>query len=315
MRKHKILLLLFSFMASLDLVCIGHLVYDIRDYIEAFPSADRTVHLRMPPQISAGGSAANVALNARRLGHSSGLIANVGDDPHGRFILSELAKDGVDLAQTKLIKKGRTGLSVILIDPNGEVMVIEDLGCADWPRRMPAQYIRSAKWVHIAGCSLEWMKQASSIASKIGLPISFDPGRAASKLGKKALDPILKRVDLLIINRKELAAITGSFSIEGVKALSKEYQCSVVLKQGSGPALSSTSGHELFSVPSFRAPKVVDTLGAGDAFDAGVICGKLENRSLYEAITMGHACAAAKVMHAGAQSMPKKEKIKKLFKF
>lgn len=302
-------------MASLDLVCIGHLVYDIRDYVEAFPSADRTVFLRRPPQISAGGSAANVALNAVRLNHSSGLVANVGDDQHGRFILSELAREGINSSHVKLVKKGRTGLSIILIDPNGEVMVVEDLGCVDEARRLSPSYLSSAKWVHVSGCNLDWMKQAARIAGKAGLPFSFDPGRAASRLGRAALEAVLKHVELLIINRKELAAITGSFSLDGVRELSREYGCSVVLKQGSGPALACTGGHDVFSVPSFKAPEVVDTLGAGDAFDAGVICGKLENRPLYESIKMGHACAAAKVMHAGAQSMPKRAQIKKLFKF
>ena len=302
-------------MASLDLVCIGHLVYDIRDYVEAFPSADRTVLLRRAPQISAGGSAANVTLNATRLNHAAGLVANVGDDPHGRFILSELAREGINTAHIKLVKKGRTGLSIILIDPQGEVMVVEDLGCVDEVRRLSPAYISSAKWVHVSGCCMDWMKQAAGIAGKAGRPFSFDPGRAASRLGRKALEPVLKHVELLIINRHELAAITGSFSLEGVKELSRDYDCSVVLKQGSGPAISCTGGHDVFSVPSFHAPEVVDTLGAGDAFDAGVICGKLENRSLYESIKMGHACAAAKVMHAGAQSMPKRSAVRKLFKF
>jgi len=302
-------------MSSLDLACIGHLVYDIRDYVEAFPSADRTVLLRRAPQISAGGSAANVALNAIRLNHSSGLVANVGDDMHGRFLLSELAREGISSPHVKLVKKGRTALSIILIAPDGEVMVIEDLGCVDDGRKISSDYLSSSKWVHVSGCNFDWMVQAAKIAGKSGLPLSFDPGRAASRLGKKKLEPILKHVELLIINRKELQAITGSFSLQGVKDLSREYGLSLVLKQGSGPAVFCKDGRESFEVPSFKAPVVVDTLGAGDAFDTGLICGKLENRPYYAAIKMGHACAAAKVMHAGAQSMPKRAIVRKLFKF
>ncbi len=302
-------------MPSLDLACVGHLVYDIRDYVESFPSPDRTVLLRRPPQISAGGSAANVALNAIRLNHSSSLVANVGDDPHGRFLLSELAREGIHSAHVKLLKKGRTALSIILIDPQGEVMVVEDLGCVDAERRMPTHLLDDSKWVHVSGCCYSWMRDAAKIAGKSGKPLSFDPGRAASKMGLKKLEPILKHVDLLIINRKELAAITGSFSLDGVKNLSRQFDCSVVLKQGKGPAISCTGGHDQFDVPSFHAPSVVDTLGAGDAFDTGIIIGKLEGRSLFESIKMGHACAASKVMHAGAQSMPKRSEIRKLFKF
>lgn len=151
--------------------------------------------------------------------------------------------------------------------------------------------------------------------TKKGVPLSFDPGRAASRLGAEKLSTILERVELLLLNKKELMALTGSSSHLEVKNISREFNCSVVLKTGHGPAIVCHDGHAIFEVPPFNAPEVVDTLGAGDAFGSGVICGKMEGKALYEAVRMGHACAAAKVMHAGAQAMPKKETIRKLFKF
>lgn len=302
-------------MSKLDVVCIGHLVYDIRDYVEAFPQPDKTVFLTRPPAVGAGGSAANVALNCRRLNHQSGLVSNVGGDHHGKFLLDLLRKERIDSRQVRRIKTGRTGLSVILIDKKGEVQVVEDVGCLDAPRPMPAAYLNSARWVHLSGCDLRWLQAASAIAQNSGKPLSFDPGRAASRLGLEKLSHVLERVELLILNRKELFALTGSQSHDEVKRLSKEFNTSVVLKTGHGPAIVCTGGHDLFEVPPFSAPSVVDTLGAGDAFDAGVICGKLEGRSLYEAVRMGHACAAAKVMHPGAQSMPARARIKTQFKF
>lgn len=300
---------------QLDLACVGHLVYDIRDYVESFPQPDKTVFLRRPPEISAGGSAANVALNATRLGHSAGLVSNVGDDLHGRFLLAELACEGIDSRQVRLVKRGRTGLSIILIDKSGEVQVIEDVGCVDDPRALPASYIASARWVHMSGCSLDWLTQTARIARKADKPLSFDPGRAASRFGLKKLLPVLSACELVILNKKELKALTGTTSREEVKRLSRQLECSVVLKQGHAPALACMGGHDLFEVPPFDAPQVVDTIGAGDAFDAGVIAGKLENKPLYECIRMGHACSAAKVMRAGAQSMPPRAAIRKLFKF
>jgi ribokinase len=302
-------------MKQLDIVCVGHLVYDIRDYVESFPQPDKTVFLRRPPQISAGGSAANVALNCTRLGKSAGLVSNVGDDPHGRFLLSELAREGINSREVRLVKKGRTGLSIILIDKDGQVMVVEDTGCVDAGRKLPGGYISSGRWVHISGCAYDWMLQAAKAAEKEQLPLSIDPGRAASRLGVEKMSPILERTEILILNRKELEALTGSAAIEKVRELSKEFSCSVVLKTGHGPAVCSVVGNAPFEVPPFSAPEVVDTLGAGDAFDSGVIAGKLEGKALYEAVRMGHACAAAKVMHAGAQSMPPRAQVHKLFKF
>ncbi|MDE1798718.1 MAG: carbohydrate kinase family protein [Candidatus Micrarchaeota archaeon] len=302
-------------MSRLDVVCVGHLVYDIRDYVEHFPQPDKTVFLTRAPAVGAGGSAANAALNCRRLGHKSGLVSNVGDDLHGRFLISELRREGIDARQVKLVRGGRTALSIILIDKTGEVQVVEDIGCVEGHRPIPPAYLGQARWVHLTGCAPHWLEMASAAAEKAGKPISFDPGRAASRLGLAALDKVLGRTELLVLNRKELQALTGSSAYEEVRRLSRDYNCSVVLKQGHAPAVCCTSGRDLFEVKPFNAPQVVDTLGAGDAFDAGIICGRLEGRSLRESIVMGHACSAAKVMHAGAQSMPGRATIKKLFKF
>ncbi len=302
-------------MPRLDVVCVGHLVYDIRDYVEHFPQPDKTVLLTRAPAVGAGGSAANVALNCRRLGHKSGLVSNVGDDPHGRFLLSELRREGIESREVKLVRGGRTALSIILIDKSGEVQVIEDIGCVEGHRAIPPAYLASARWVHLTGCHLHWLEQASKAAEKAEKPISFDPGRAASSLGIDKLAPVLERTELLVLNRKELQALTGSSAHEEVRRISREFDCSVVLKQGHAPAVCCTGGRQLFEVPPFDAPEVIDTLGAGDAFDAGLICGRLEGRSLRESIVMGHACSAAKVMRPGAQSMPSRALIKKQFKF
>lgn len=302
-------------MPKLDVVCVGHLVYDIRDYVEAFPQDDKTVFLTRPPAVGAGGSAANVALNVRRLGHRSGLVSNVGDDPHGQFLLRTLGRAGIHHRFVKRVSRGRTALSIILINKKGEVQVVEDVGCVEDARPMPAAYLSSARWVHLSGCSLPWLEQASRIAEKAGKPLSFDPGRAAARLGLEKLSRVLERVELLILNKKELQALTSTAALEEVKRLSREFNSSVVLKTGHGPAVCATSGRDLFEVPPFNAPSVVDTLGAGDAFDSGVICGRLEGRALLEAVRMGHACAAAKVMHPGAQSMPARATMRALFKF
>ncbi|PIT84726.1 hypothetical protein COU37_01520 [Candidatus Micrarchaeota archaeon CG10_big_fil_rev_8_21_14_0_10_45_29] len=302
-------------MKNLQVVCVGHLVYDIRDYVKEFPQPDKTSFLMRPPAVSAGGSAANVAFNLIKMGHSAGLVSNVGNDAHGNFLLSELKKEKISHAHVKKIKNGRTGLSVILINRKGSVMVVEDVGCVDAPRKLPANYIGSSKWVHITGCDYSWMLQACKAAKKAGVPISLDPGRAASRLGEKKLSKLFYAAELLIINQTELEAIAGSRSFEKVKYLSKKYDMSVILKTGHGPAIACMKGEKIFDVPPFNAPYVVDTLGAGDAFASGVISGILEKRSVYEAIRMGHACAAAKVMNAGAQAMPKRKTIRKRFKF
>ena len=295
-----------------DIVAVGHIVYDIRNYVEAFPEPDHTAVMRMHPNAGGGGSAANIAVNLRRLGFSSGVVGSVASDRHGKFLLEELRRFGVDTSQVKVFR-GMSGLSVIIIDADGEVRVIEDYGVADRPRAIDPDYIRGSKFLHMSGCALHLLEAASKIAGSAGIPISFDPGRASSRLGEKKLSAILRRCDFLIINRKELFALTGSHEESAASELARKYNLVCVIKQGGREIIVKTKEASSFSVDPFRV-KPVDTLGAGDAFCAGFIAGIMEKRSLYESVRFANAVAAAKVLRKGAQSLPTRRFITEKFK-
>lgn len=295
-----------------QVVAVGHIVYDIRNYVEEFPEPDHTAVMRMHPKVSGGGSAANVAVNLRKLGVRSGIIGSVGSDRHGKFLLSDLKRLGVDTAEVKVFR-GMSGLSVIIIDAQGEVRVIEDFGVADRRRAIGPDYIKQAKHLHMSGCALHLLESASKTASEARVPISFDPGRAASRLGERKLGPILHRCDFLIINRKELFAMTGSREEAAAAELAKKYNLVCVIKQGGREIIVKTKEAQSFTVEPFHV-KPIDTLGAGDAFCAGFIAGIMEKRSLYEAVRFANAVAAAKVLRKGAQSLPSRRFISEKFK-
>lgn len=295
-----------------DIVTVGHIVYDIRNYVQAFPEPDHTAVMRMHPKAGGGGSAANIAVNLHKLGFSSGVIGNVASDRHGKFLLSDLKRFGVDTSQVKVFR-GMSGLSVIIIDGHGEVRVIEDYGVADHRRAFDPIYIKNSKFLHMSGCALHMLEAASKIASASGIPISFDPGRAASRFGERKLSAILKRCDFLIINRKELFALTGSHEESSASELARKYNLVCVIKQGGREIIVKTKEATSFSVDPFQV-KPVDTLGAGDAFCAGFIAGMMEKKSLYESVRFANAVAAAKVLRKGAQSLPSRRFIAEKFR-
>jgi len=295
-----------------QIVTVGHIVYDIRNYVEAFPEPDHTAIMRMHPKVSGGGSAANVAVNLHKLGFRSGVVGSIGGDRHGKFLLSDLKRLGVDTREVKVFR-GMSGLSVIIIDAQGEVRVIEDFGVADHRRAIDPDYIKQAKHLHLSGCALHMLESASKMANAAGIPISFDPGRAASRLGEKKLAEMLRRCDFLIINRKELFALTGSREEATAAELAKKYNLVCVIKQGSREIIVKTKDASSFTVEPFHV-KPMDTLGAGDAFCAGLIAGIMEKRSLYESVRFANAVAAAKVLRKGAQSLPSRRFITEKFK-
>jgi sugar/nucleoside kinase (ribokinase family) len=294
-----------------EIVAVGHCVYDIRNYVEEFPAPDTTAIMRMHPKAGPGGSANNVAHNLRKLGFSSGLVANIGNDRHGRFLLEEMKESKVDSFQVKVFR-GMTGLSVIIIDAKGEVRILEDLGVADRRRAIDPDYIRGAKFLHMSGCGISMLESASKLAYKAGIPISFDPGRFASRFGEKRLSSVLSCCDFLIINRKELFAMTGSREEKAAERLARKYGLVSIIKQGASNIIVKTRD-ESFLVEPFNV-KPVDTLGAGDAFCAGFIAGICEKKSLFESVRFANAVAAAKVLRKGAQSLPSRKFIREKFK-
>jgi len=295
-----------------EIATIGHIVYDIRNYVEKFPEPDHTALMRMHPSVSGGGSAANVAVNLVKLGHCAGVVGNVASDRHGKFLLSDLQHRGVDTGQVRVFR-GMSGLSVIIIDSTGEVRVIEDLGVADRHRAIDEDYIRGAKFLHMSGCAFSLLDMGSKVAHKAGIPISFDPGRAASRLGEKKLAAIFDRCEFLIINRKELFAITGSREESEAARLAKQYNMVCVIKQGGREVIVKTKDMSSFTVPPYNV-KPVDSLGAGDAFCAGFVAGIVEKRSVFESVRFANATGAAKVLRKGAQSLPSRRFIEKKFK-
>ncbi len=292
------------------LVTVGHIIYDIRCYINELPQPDRTVFMRAPIRVSGGGSAANVAVNASKLGMPSGVIGNVGNDRHGRYLLDQLWKFKVDTSQVKAIR-GKSGMAIVLIDKRAEVEVIEDVGVCDRVHAIDASYVSGANHMHLAGTVYPILDKASRLAKDAGLSLSFDPGRYASRLGSKKLSPILKRCDYLVINRKELSGLTGSMEVSAARRLSKQFGLTCIIKQGKSEIL--VEGLESFAVPSFEV-KPVDTIGAGDAFGGGLLTALLEKKSMFEAVRFANAVAAAKVLHQGAQSLPSRRWVEKRFK-
>ncbi|MFH1285033.1 MAG: PfkB family carbohydrate kinase [Candidatus Micrarchaeota archaeon] len=296
---------------KLDLITMGHIVYDIRCYVEEFPHPDKTTFMYTTIKTSGGGSAANVAVDASVLGLKSGLIGNVGSDEHGAILLQDLRKSRVDISRVNVCE-GESGVSIVLVNRKAEVEVVEMIGVNEPLKEVDIDYIESAKFLHLTGTSLNALKKASSAGAKSGLTVSFDPGRSKSHLGLRKLESIIKKCDYLILNRHELARLTKiKEPHEAAKKIARRYELTCIVKGGARPVI--VEGKDSLEMAPFNV-KARDTIGAGDAFTAGFITALKERKKLERALKFANAAAAAKVMHLGAQSLPKRSEIKRLFR-
>ncbi len=288
---------------------------DARIFIKEFPKPDGEAKTSRF-NFGGGGSAANVAVGASRLGVKSGFIGSLGFDTFGKALLAELESEGVDVTHVKIDPTIESGLTFIVINKRGQVMMFGYTGASDklFPSDLDKDYISSAEHLHITGLSFDTTLQASKIGKKSGTVVSFDPGRLMSKVKFKKISQILEHVDQILLNHEEAKNLTGKDNYEiSAKILLQKGPKIVIIKRGSKGVFAMTAKNK-FNTPAYPV-NVLDTTGAGDAFSAGFITAKLEGKSLEDSIKFANATASLKIKKIGARSLPSRKDVEKFLRF
>lgn len=261
--------------------------------------------------VSLGGSAANFATQATRLGIKTTLISCVGDDVYGELVIKELTKIGVDTSSILVLDKHETGIFFYAHDPQNDQIVVAKPGANKFleKRFFEDDDIADANLIHVAGSFPMMIDRASEMATTQGMVLSLDPGRAAKDLD---FDRILKQVDLLFLNSQELK---DYFKIEptesALRKFAKTFPGIVIIKMGKKGAIA-TDGFEFCISQVFEVP-VKNTLGAGDSFAAGFITAWTRSERIPQALNMANAAAALTIKQEGAQQgQPSLEEVARL---
>lgn len=297
-----------------DLITIGHLLTDIRVFVDEFPKPDEEAKIDKL-SLGGGGSAANVAVGASRLGVKSGFVGAIGFDMFGRVLLQKLEHEAVDVAHVKVNTITNSGLTLIAVDKKGQVMMFGYTGASDklFPSDLNRNYISSAEHVHITGLSFDTALSAASIANEEEVIVSFDPGRLMSRLGFKEVSPLLRYVDQILLNHEEAKRLTGETRLDdAAKILLETGLQIVIIKRGADGVFALTQDGK-FSVPAYPV-NVMDTTGAGDAFSAGFITAQLEGKSLEDSVIFANATANLKITKVGARALPTRKTVERFLR-
>lgn len=241
-----------------------------------------------------------------------GIFGGVGKDDFGKNILDRLRKDGVNVDYVFEDDKESTAVAFVTYFDDGSRKFIYHIGNtpAVHPKEFDIKDIDSPKFFHIMGCSLmadeefkEKIINAALAFTDNGAKISFDPNIRPELLAGRTIDEVLgdvlKNCSVLMPGIDELKLLTGEETIErGIEKLFQYENMEVVaLKKGSkGSTLYSRS--EQVDCPLYNV-KQVDATGAGDCYDAALLCGLLEGKTLLEAGKMASATGALNVMKLG----------------
>ncbi len=247
-----------------------------------------------------------------RLGHTSGIFGGVGKDDFGKNVLDRLRKDGVNVDYVFEDESLSTAVAFVTYFEDGSRKFIYHIGNtpAVHPKPFNIKDIEDPKYFHIMGCSLmandafkDNIIRTALLFAEHGAKISFDPNIRLELLGGRSVDEVLGNVlsncSVIMPGIEELKMLTGEETIEGgVKKLFTYDKMEVVaLKKGSkGSTLYSRN--EKVDCPLFQVEQV-DPTGAGDCYDAALLCGLLEGSSLAVAGNMASAAGALNVMKLG----------------
>ncbi len=279
------------------------------------------------PELHGGGTAANVAVALARLSVPVAMVGTVGDDGYGRWLRADLVNEGVDVHGLTAVHDAFTPMIMALIEPDGErhVVVWPPTGGADQQLRSDAidpALISSASWLHTTGICLraspvrETVLHAMEMARAAGVMVSIDLNARLELWDmadetRRAFARAIELADVVFGNaEEEIMPLTGADSpINAAQSLADGKRI-VVARQGSKGALVVTP-HETFHAPAFHA-EVVDTLGAGDAFDGGFIAGWLADGDVREAARWGNAVASLQIGRTGARGAPSLADVRQL---
>ncbi|UXA11778.1 5-dehydro-2-deoxygluconokinase [Mycobacterium sp. SMC-8] len=253
-----------------------------------------------------GGSAANVAVAAARLGNRSALISGVGDDPFGRYVRAELARLGVDNSYVTTHSEFPTPVTFCEIFPPDDfpLYFYRKPSAPDLQIRadeIDADAVRSARlyWSTVTGLSEEpsrsahfaaWEARERRPLTVLDLdyrPMFWETPAAATEQVQKAL----AHVTVAVGNREECEIAVGESNphraADALLDLGVEL---AIVKQGPRGVLGKTR-HTSVTVPPNQVD-VVNGLGAGDAFGGSLCHGLLHNWSLEKTLRYANAAGA-----------------------
>jgi ribokinase len=291
-----------------DVVVVGSLNVDLTIEVPRAPTCGQTMlggDVRRGP----GGKGANQAVACARLGRSVTMIGAVGTDADGDWMVGLLRAEGIETATIRRVEFP-TGQAVIFVEPDGESTIVVSPGAN---ARLSSRDLDSERDA-IASARAVLAQQ------EVGVAVVERAARLAQGLfvlnpaPSRAVSPgLLKRVDVLVPNRDELAGLCGvvpSSDLEAIEAMARSIRGPrvVVVTLGRDGALV-VEPNSCVLVPAQRVVSV-DATAAGDTFCAALVDALLDDLSPVEATKWATKVAAIAVTRRGAMdSIPRRSEV------
>lgn len=292
--------------------------------VDIFTFGETMLRLAPPPHVpleaahhldmSPGGTESNVAANLTRMGWRSAWFSRLPDNPLGRMVEQSIRAHGVD---TSRVIYGGQRLGLYFVEfgaaPRGIRVWYDRAASAAshiQPDDLPYDVIASSRWLHLTGITpalspscAATVRAALDYARAHDVRVSFDvnyrallwsPVEAAA-----ALEPLCHDADVVVVALRDAAALFGAPDNlhECTRSLQRRWGGTVAVTAGDAGA-AACDGGAVIECPAISVT-IVDRIGAGDAFTAGLIGCLLDGRDLEYGLRFGTALSALKLTIPG----------------
>ena len=284
-------------------------------------------------EVRIGGAEANVGVSLARFGHEVAMLGTTADNALGHAALGELRRHGVDTRAVRAVD-GRMGLyflaagaghrpSEVLYDRAASAFALAPAASYDWPT-----LLQGAGWLHVSGvtpalgaATATAATEAVRAAAALGVRVSFD-GNFRPKLWAawdgdpaRILRPLLEGAEIAFADHRDVDVVLGAEGGEPdaphaqrfaraarrafdafprLQRLACTTRAQASVEHHALGALMATRGGDLHQVEPRELPGIVDRIGGGDAFAAGVLHGLLSGWDDAESLRFGHAAGCLK---------------------
>lgn len=275
---------------------------------------------------SLAGAEVNVCIGLKRLGYDVSYVTKLGVDPFGKYIKNFLINEGIDTSHITFDANYPTAFQIKSKTNVGDPEVVyfrKGTAASHFSKEdMEKIDFEGVRHVHVTGIPpalsqtcREATYEMIRKAKEKGLFVTFDPNLRPSLWSSKeemvrVINDIASKCDMILPGIAEGLTLTGSEDPKKIADFYLKLGVKTVIVKIGGKGAYVRTQDEAYTVPGFKVPKVVDTVGAGDGFAVGIISGLLENLSLKDAVIRGNAIGSLQVMVPGDnEGLPDRTKL------
>ncbi|MCH8329425.1 MAG: carbohydrate kinase family protein [Nanoarchaeota archaeon] len=268
----------------------------------AYPLGSKLLIERL--NITVGGGGTNTAVALVRLGHKVAFLGKIGLGHNSERVIKKLKKEKVDTSLIARSKNERTGFSIILDSKNHDRTVLAFKGSNNNLKPSEVNFKKlKTKWFYFSSMmetSFKTLNKIADYANKNNIKIAFNISSYLARKGKSYLKNILKKTNILILNKEEACILAGKDKIKNLlKKLSKLGPEIVAITDGKNGIYVYENNQIYYGKP--HNIKIVETTGAGDAFASSFLSGIIKKNNIEFAIKLGMTNAESVIQHHGAK--------------